>query len=75
MNLYARIDDGQVVEIIQPFEDVPIKDRFHPDVVRSLVDITGIQPQPTEGFLFDGSVFAAPPTEPRQDEPEEPVEG
>jgi hypothetical protein len=66
MKTYARIDDGMVAEIIGARLDgdgneIPIESRFHPDFVATLVDITGISPQPKERDLYDGATFSAPP--------------
>ncbi len=41
---YARMLDGEVVEIIEPFFDeegreVPIEERFHPEIVTTLVPL------------------------------------
>lgn len=66
MKIYARIDDGMVAEIIKPMVDgdgneIPIEARFHPDFVATLIDITGVSPQPKERDLYDGATFSAPP--------------
>ncbi|WP_431282732.1 hypothetical protein ACQW02_25545 [Humitalea sp. 24SJ18S-53] len=55
--MYARIVDGLVAEII-PATDTPIADRFHADVVATLVAAAaGVAP----GWSYTGSVFAEPP--------------
>ncbi|RAS35870.1 hypothetical protein BX591_104200 [Paraburkholderia bryophila] len=51
MRTYARIDSGFVVEIIQPMTDadgneIPIVDRFTPEFVATLVDVTDSSPMP-----------------------------
>ncbi|MDI2595036.1 tail fiber assembly protein [Pseudomonas sp. 681] len=67
MKIYARIEGGVVVEIIQPWAgadgvqvDIPIEDRFTPEFVATLVDITDLNPMPLEQWLYDGSTFEAP---------------
>jgi len=61
--IYARIENGLAVEIVEPMLDddgneVPIEDRFHPEIVATLIDITGVQPSPRQGWTFDGTNFA-----------------
>lgn len=73
MKTYARIDNPNpedpaqeiVVEIIRPMVDVdgneiPIGDRFHPDFVKTLVDVTSTEPTPQVGWIYAGGVFAPP---------------
>lgn len=64
MKTYARIQDGKVVEIIAPMaidgNEVPIEERFHPDFVATLVDVTGIDPTPNEGDNYVGGKFSTP---------------
>lgn len=86
MEIYARIDDGVVVEIIQPatyetpdpsiatlsgreiYEDllakagqeIPISQRFTPQFVSTLVDITSANPQPQIGWTYSGTQFSQP---------------
>jgi hypothetical protein len=57
MKSYARIDGGQVVEIFQTGGN--ITEMFHPSLV--WVDITNINPQPQEGWSYNGTNFTAPP--------------
>lgn len=71
MTTYARIQDGMVVEIIQPLLDDeghewPIDQRFTPAVVATLVDITGLDPQPEEWWTYDGTNFAPPVADAQQ---------
>lgn len=56
MSVYARIENGLVAEIIQPlFKDDgtewPIEARFTAEFVATLVDITGMDPQPLGGWV------------------------
>ncbi|CAJ0719366.1 hypothetical protein LMG6871_02817 [Ralstonia edaphis] len=69
MKTYARIDGGVVFEIIQPFTtkdedgnevEVPIEQRFTPEIVQSLVEITKATGTPDQGWTFDGKKFSAP---------------
>lgn len=51
MKTYARIDSGVIVEIIEPAtwpdgSEIAIEDRFTPQFVESLVDITAVVPRP-----------------------------
>lgn len=49
--------------------EIPISERFTPEFVSTLVDITDLDPMPVEGWTFDGNVFAAPvPYQPTPDE-------
>lgn len=58
--MHARILDGRVAEII-PASDVPLAERFHPDLVAAMV---GAGPEVEPGWLWDGTAFAAPPPPP-----------
>lgn len=40
----------------------PIEIRYHPDLVATMVDITGIVPEPQLGWLYSGGVFTDPAT-------------
>jgi hypothetical protein len=65
MNTYARVIDGVVWEIIVQFMDeagvfIPVEEIFPPEIVAQLVDVTGLDPQPEQGWTHDGSTFAAP---------------
>jgi hypothetical protein len=65
MNTYARIDNGNVVEVIKPLVDdegneIPIDKRFIPSFVETLVDITNVSPKPDQWWTFDGTEFAPP---------------
>lgn len=65
MKTYARIENGVVLEIIPPFVDgdgneVAIENRFTTEIVQTLVEITTSTGFPSEGWTYDGKVFAAP---------------
>lgn len=65
MNSYALVEFGVVVEIIPPYvnpdeRNVPIEERFTADFVARMVDITGLDPQPLQGWTYDGATLAAP---------------
>jgi len=65
MHVYARIDNGVVVEIIQPMtyddgSEIPITERFPADFIATLVDITDVDPQPQDWWLYDGANFRPP---------------
>ena len=54
--MQALIFDGKVVQIeAQAF---PVASKL------AWVDITGVSPAPTVGWLYDGAVFTPPPTPP-----------
>jgi len=54
--LYARIDAGVVAEIIEG-TDVPIAERFHPDIVAACVVVPDGSAV-AEGWGWDGAAFA-----------------
>ena len=65
MSTYVRIWKGSVAEVIPPFTNaagqlVPIEARYTPEFVASLVDVTGLNPAPAQGWAYDGSKFAPP---------------
>lgn len=65
MKKHAFILDGLVVEIIEAVTDlagvvVPLAERFTPDFVAAMVDITSLSVKPGIGWLYDGAVFIAP---------------
>jgi len=41
-------------------EMVPIEDMFTPEFVSRMVDITGVDPEPQEGWDYDGTSFHPP---------------
>ena len=74
MSIYARIQNGIVAEIIEPMfydegesegQEVPIANRFHPEIVATLVDVTSVTPQPacwwTATETNGAWMFTAPP--------------
>ena len=63
MNKYAFVQNGAVCEIITIEDNTPpIQDRYHPDFVARVSDITLLIPQPQVGWLFDWNtgIFAEP---------------
>lgn len=68
MSIYAYVSNGIVQEIIYPLNlegrDIPIEERFNPEFLLSLVDITGITPMPQPWWLYDGTSFIDPATIP-----------
>jgi len=65
MKTYARVENGVVLEIILPFVDadgneVAIENRFTTEIVQTLVEITTSTGSPSQGWTYDGKVFAAP---------------
>ena len=57
---YARIQDNVVAEIIIPPEGVSIHDMFHPDLVKTFVDIGDSAITCGLGFDPDNGGWAAP---------------
>ena len=60
---YGFIQQGQVHEVIN-IEDgsPPIEERYHPDFVACMIEITPLIPQPQVGWLFnlaDGRFYEA----------------
>ncbi|WP_250489992.1 hypothetical protein [Caballeronia sp. INML2] len=71
MSVYVRCQVTElqqknvVFEIINPLFDsdgleYPIKERFTPEFVATLIDVTNISPQPQQGWIYDGGVFLPP---------------
>ncbi|MEB2504652.1 hypothetical protein SB394_12080 [Burkholderia sp. BCCIQ04A] len=65
MKTYARVDNGVVMEIIEPLLDdagneVPIEDRFTPEIVSEMIDVTGLSPMPECWWTYSDGVFSAP---------------
>lgn len=66
MKTYARVSNGIVMEIVSPMTDaegkeIPITERFTPDFVAMMVDVTNVSPQPSQHWTYDGSAFSTPP--------------
>lgn len=65
MSIYALIQDGYVWEVIGPYIDangvsVPIEERYTPDMVANMVDITNVEPLPDQHWTWDGVTFTPP---------------
>lgn len=65
MKIYAFIQHGEVSEVIQPAtwpdgSDVDIKDRFAPEFVDQMVEITNIHPQPEAHWTYSDGIFHEP---------------
>lgn len=54
---YARIDNGLVMELFET--DGDITQMFPPVLI--WVEITSLNPQPEQGWSYDGTSFSAPP--------------
>ncbi len=57
MKTYANVENGILIEIIAPREDehgneIPIGERYHPQFVAGLIDITDVTPQPICGMPY-----------------------
>ena len=65
MKTYALIVDNYVSQLVLPYVnpdgvEVPIEERFTPDMVAMMVDITDMEPQPQPNWTYDGTTFSAP---------------
>jgi hypothetical protein len=65
LKVYARVEGGVVQEVIQPLDDLdgveyPIDQRYPAQVLEQLVEITGLTPQPDQGWTYENDVFKAP---------------
>jgi len=65
MRSFARIENGAVVEVINPLlyddgSEIPIELRFPSHVLEALVDITEKSPMPAEFWTYDGVDFSPP---------------
>jgi hypothetical protein len=68
MKTYARIQDGIVMELIEPFADdagqeVPIDQRFSPQIVATLAVVPGGAPV-AQGDTYNGTSFGPAPAAP-----------
>ncbi|MFQ6288567.1 tail fiber assembly protein [Yersinia enterocolitica] len=74
MKTYAFVQRDLVVEIILPAVDldgkeIGIKNRFAPDFVAVMYDITEMKPAPKSGWTYKNGVFAEPvPYQPTAEE-------
>lgn len=65
MKTYARVDGGIVQEIIEPMADLEgnehrIEDRFAPEFVAQMVDVTDVKPMPEQMWNYADGLFSAP---------------
>ncbi|BBR58323.1 MULTISPECIES: hypothetical protein [Enterobacteriaceae] len=65
MKIYAFIQSGEVVEIIQPIEgpdgkEIDISERFAADFVSMMVNINDVIPQPGLHWKCSGGEFTPP---------------
>lgn len=56
MKTYARIERNIVQELL--ITDGNIKELFHPSM--QWVDVTGLAPEPTEGWRYEDDSFSEP---------------
>lgn len=74
MKIYAFVQREQVAEIILPVTDldgkeIDIKDRFAPDFVAVMYDVTEMKPAPKDGWTYRDGIFAEPvPYQPTTEE-------
>lgn len=65
MRTYARVENGVVVEMVTPINDpegnqYPLEVCFPPSFVEQCIEVTDMDPQPTERWTYIGGVFAEP---------------
>jgi hypothetical protein len=61
--MYARIQNGVVVELFTPPPGVTLAECFHADVAAQFVEVpSGVAP--AQGWMYDGKTFAPPPPPP-----------
>lgn len=65
----AEAPDWQEGDPSRIGQEIPVSLRFVPEMVRNMVDITDVEPQPEYGWQYDGERFTAPV--PYQPTPEE----
>ena len=69
---YARIINGQVLELITPPEGYDISECYHADIVKTCKPIYGDQDVQI-GWTFADDVFTAPVVEEAPEEPSAPA--
>ncbi|TCK43973.1 hypothetical protein B0G84_2321 [Paraburkholderia sp. BL8N3] len=65
MKIYARIENGVVMEIIKPLLDddgneFSVAARFVPELVAQMIDVTSASPIPAQRWTYDGTTFTPP---------------
>jgi len=60
MQIFARIDGGVVVELIELDDGCDVADYFTPQLVESLVNVSSQNPQPSAGWVYDANGFSIP---------------
>lgn len=65
MKTYAYVVNNVIAEVILPAinddgDEISIDNRFHPDFVSSLVDISKIKPLPLQGYILRNNKFVSP---------------
>lgn len=61
--------DVWVILVTRVGQEIPIEERYHPDFVARMVEITGLDPQPQANWTYINGVFApyvAPPPTPEE---------
>lgn len=62
--VYAHVVNGIVQVIVDPAiidgNEIPVSERFVPEIVDQLVDITAADPRPDQKWVYDGKEFAPP---------------
>ena len=60
MKIYARVVDGQVLEMLSDSDEFTIDQLFPPEFVQQCVEVTNVAPMPAQNWTFNGSVFSEP---------------
>lgn len=63
--IYVVVEQGVVREIIEPGYDLdgieyPIDERFPPELVSTMVEVTDLDPQPDQNWTYENGVFSQP---------------
>ena len=66
MAIFARIENGRVMELVTPLEGFTIQESYHPTIASQFIDVTHVNPRPQQGWLFDGVRYAEPPEIPKR---------
>lgn len=63
--IYVVVEHGVVREIIEPGYDLdgieyPIDERFPPELVSTMVEVTDVDPRPDQNWTYENGVFSQP---------------
>lgn len=58
--VYVRVDGGYVLERIVLDESVDTAALFHSTIYDQLIDVTGVDPQPDQNWIYENGEFRPP---------------